>query len=242
MSCQPTDGGCTHEASPSKHVATTRAYELSGNCGLTMRRLRPLTCRVLVEIVRDRDNLPRERQTRETLRGRDSYCGYESLAQRSRVRRRPRLRQGCAAKYPRSKVGNEGTTLVPGEVLRHRSRMHHGRCTRRRRIGHDRVNRVATLTLASRTLAMRLARRCGDAGTITPAAAALSYRETVAAFLLSFRRRNSLLDVLRTTRDEPNAAPDVRASRGDAASARSPTRAASTTGSSPSSSPGSRSD
>ena len=65
-----------------------------------MRRLRPLTCRVLVEIVRDRDNLPRERKTRETL-----------------LRRRPRLRQGCAAKYPRSKVGNEGSTLVPGEVL-----------------------------------------------------------------------------------------------------------------------------
>ena len=33
------------------------------------------------------------------------------------------LRQGCAAKYLRSKVGNEGTTLVPGEVLRHRARM-----------------------------------------------------------------------------------------------------------------------
>jgi len=30
--------------------------------------------------------------------------GYESLAQRSRARRRPRLRQGCAAKYPPSKV------------------------------------------------------------------------------------------------------------------------------------------
>ena len=60
---------------PLNTVATTRAYELSGNCGLPMRRFRPLTCRVLVEIVRDRDNLPRERKTRETLRGRDSYCG-----------------------------------------------------------------------------------------------------------------------------------------------------------------------
>ena len=53
---------------------------------------------------------------------------------------------------------------------------------------------------------MRLARRVGGAGTITPAAAGLSYRETVAAFLLSFRRRNSLVDVLRTTRDHPHAA------------------------------------
>src|SRR6476620_5452258 len=63
-----------HEASPSKQVATTRAHEVSGNCGLTM-PFAALTCRVLVEIVRARDNLPRERQTRETLRERDSYCG-----------------------------------------------------------------------------------------------------------------------------------------------------------------------
>ena len=38
--------------------------------------------------------------------------GYESLAQRSRARRRPRLRQGCAAKYP-LQGGHEGSTLVP---------------------------------------------------------------------------------------------------------------------------------
>ena len=57
---------------------------------------------------------------------------------------------------------------------------------------------------------MRLARRGGGAGTITPAAAWLSYRETVAAFLLSFRRRNSLLDVLRTTRDDPTATSESR--------------------------------
>ena len=82
-----------------------------------MRRLRPLTCRVLVEIVRDRDNLPRERQTRETLRGRDSYCGVR--VSRAAIASPPQAppAAGGAAKYHRSKVGNEGSTLVPARYF-----------------------------------------------------------------------------------------------------------------------------
>ena len=43
---------------------------------------------------------PDLRTDEETLRERTRTEGHESLAQRSRARRRPRLRQGCAAKYP----------------------------------------------------------------------------------------------------------------------------------------------
>ena len=150
MSCQPTGGGCTHEASPSKQVATTRAHELSGNCGLPMRRLRPLTCRVLVEIVRDRDNLPRERQTRETLRGRDSYCGVR--VSRAAIASPPQAppAAGVCRQVPPFQGGQRRIHLGAGRGTPAPDSQHHGRCTRRRRIGHDRVNRVATRTLASR--------------------------------------------------------------------------------------------
>ena len=69
-----------------------------------------------------------------TLRERTRTEGHESLAQRSRA---------CAAR-PRQPPNPprrwyEGSTLVP-RVLRHQARMHHGRCGRRGRIGHDWVN------------------------------------------------------------------------------------------------------
>ena len=59
------------------------------------------------------DAVQRRARRGGTLRGRDSHVGYESLAQRSRTRRRPRLRQGYAVEYAPARW-HEGSTLCRG--------------------------------------------------------------------------------------------------------------------------------
>ena len=99
MSCQPTDDGCTIKLSPLKPVATMPAYKLPEKCGLTMRRLRQRSVRVLVEIVRDRDNLPREQPDEEDAARERLALGETSL---SRSEREPAAGPACGRGVPPS--------------------------------------------------------------------------------------------------------------------------------------------
>ena len=66
--------------------------------------------------------------------------GYESLAQRSRARRRPLLVAGVCRQVPPFPKVPRRIHLGCRGVLRHRARMDHGRCGRRGCIGHDWVD------------------------------------------------------------------------------------------------------